>query len=621
MHDVLGNVHGLQFILSKSGHAGRIERNGKRDKEFWPPGLAKKGHFFLIGSPKDILLICEGYATAATLHEATGHPVAVAFDAGNLLPASQALRSRYPRVRFLLCADDDYLTDGNTGISAASAVAAAVSHTSWVVPRFLSDRGGKKLTDFNDLHSLDGMLTVRTQIEDKVRELGWEREKPRADPQGGKGRAFAFDLDDILRDFSLIYGTNTVFDDVRKKIIELGPFGAAAGRPLVRNWLEHPDRQVVLPEQVGFDPSEQDESITCNLWGGWPTKPGGNGSCDMLLELLAYLTSGEEGTVKNGAGEDVSRSDELYRWIIKWLAYPIQYPGAKMQTSVLVHGPEGTGKNTFFAAVRKIYGKYGTQFGQTELDSQFNGWASGKLFAIGNEVVSRAELYHVQGKLKNWVTEPEWQINEKMLPTRAEQNHCNFVFFSNRIDIAKLDNGDRRYCVVWTPLARSADFYRQVGAEIAAGGVEALHEYLMNIDLTGFDVHAKPPHTAAKDELIELGMDSTERFFRDWIAGEISGVPAVPCKSDDLYDFYRAWATREGISRAAQKQTLLTAVGKKEGVEKRKTRWRNGVDKQGMVVFPPGQWEDTGGRTTKDYLGSLISDFSSAVSAYRGDLA
>ena len=76
---------GLQLIRGK-------DRGNKLEKQYWPKGLNKQGHYHLIGgTPRDILLIAEGYATAATLHAATNHPIAVAFDAGNLQPVATAL--------------------------------------------------------------------------------------------------------------------------------------------------------------------------------------------------------------------------------------------------------------------------------------------------------------------------------------------------------------------------------------------------------------------------------------------------------------------------------------------------------------------------------------------------
>lgn len=591
MMDTAGRVHGLQFILSKDTHAERIKKTG-RDKEYWPTGLVKQGHFFLIGSPDiaGICLVAEGYATGASLHEATQLPVAVAFDAGNLMPVGEALRKRYKRARLLFCADDDAygkcpdckkLTPQpaptcahcgadttklqNAGVTAAQLAALAIPNSAWTAPTFANTEArrvaamerGEKTTDYNDLHKVESLTSVTSQIEAKLRELGWNASAAATSTRhpgevGESELPTHWTLDTLLPSYALIYGTETVFDGRLRRIIGLGSLRAAAGKSLVRMWLEHPGRRTVLPEQVGFDPTERNAEIKCNLWGGWPTTPK-RGSCALLFELLEYLCG----------NEDDPRA--VYQWILHWLAYPIQNPGAKMQTAILMHGPEGSGKNTFFGVVRRLYGRYGGIFSQTELESQFNGWASGRLFMIGNEVVTRVELYHQQGRLKNMVTEGEWQVNEKNLPARMEANHCNFVFFSNRIDIAKLDREDRRYCVVWTPTACREDFYKEVAHEIENGGVEALHEHLATLDLGDFNAHTKPPLTRSKRELIDLGMDSTERFWLQWTGGELD-VPCCPCTSRDLYQAYQQWGKAEGVPKLAQLNTLIGTLGKKPGV-------------------------------------------------------
>ena len=640
MHDGVGRIHGLQFILSRRTQGERIKRLD-RDKEYWPKGLAKQGHWFQIGIPADLALLCEGYATAASLHEATGLPTIVAFDANNLAPVARAVCHRYPKVRLLVCADDDFATQDNPGVDAASASAMAVGGA-WVAPVFTDPRqvelrrrfaaitetdrdayraaagallqaaGHAKATDFNDLHQLEGLVLVRQQIEAKLDALGWRRAAPAPRPQaaGGEGAAtgnhWRFDLERLIASFSLVYGTDTVFDGERHFLLGLGPLRSAAGKGLVRSWLEHPDRATVLQDQVGFDPAGADPNIRCNLWSGWPTTPKA-GECSALLGLLEYLCNGEP-----------SQQAELYQWVLRWFAYPIQHPGAKMDTAILMHGPEGAGKNTFFGAIRKIYGRYALEFSQVEIESQFNGWSSGKLFGIGNEVVSRAELYHIQGRLKGMVTGDQWVINEKMLPARIEQNHCNFVFDSNRIDIAKLDAGDRRYCVIWTPPALSADFYAEIAAEIRAGGIEALHHYLLHLDLGDFDRHTKPPYNVAKRDLVELGMDSTERFFRDWTAGTLD-LPAVCCRSDDLYAAYRSWTLKEGIGKPAQKQTLLTAIGKRPGVRKAQERILVGMDYvKRVVVFAPGQIDGPeDGASRCGWISQHVADFAAALTEYQ----
>ena len=119
----------------------------------------KKACFFPIG--KDAakpLLICEGVATGLSLHECLELPVLVAFDAGNLLPVAEVARARYPGRSIILAADNDTKTDGNPGVTKATAAAVAVGG-SLAVPR-REDRA----VDWNDLHQAMGAGEVRTQF-------------------------------------------------------------------------------------------------------------------------------------------------------------------------------------------------------------------------------------------------------------------------------------------------------------------------------------------------------------------------------------------------------------------------------------------------------------------------
>lgn len=122
------------------------------DKRFLPGGRVK-GCYHSIGKPAGRLVIAEGYATAATVHEDTGYAVAVAFNSGNLLPVAQTLRAKYPEAVLVLAADDDWQTPGNPGRTAATEAARAVSGL-LAVPDFTGLQRGHKDTDFNDLRRL-----------------------------------------------------------------------------------------------------------------------------------------------------------------------------------------------------------------------------------------------------------------------------------------------------------------------------------------------------------------------------------------------------------------------------------------------------------------------------------
>lgn len=113
LRDVEGTLQNLQFI-----HPDGTKR--------FLAGGKVKGCYFAIGRPSASMLLAEGLATGATLHQATGEAVAVCFSAGNLQAVASLLRRKFPGLQFVLCADNDTATPGNPGLRAAVEAARAV---------------------------------------------------------------------------------------------------------------------------------------------------------------------------------------------------------------------------------------------------------------------------------------------------------------------------------------------------------------------------------------------------------------------------------------------------------------------------------------------------------------
>jgi putative DNA primase/helicase len=550
--DTTGRIHGLQFLRS----AAQAQEAKRPAKEFWPAGVAKKGHFHLLGhTPHWIVLVAEGYATAALLHASTGYPVACAFDAGNLQPVAEALRKRYKRAKILVCADDDCWTEGNPGIAAASTTAMAVAGE-WIRPVFADEEGrqarhdanGAKATDFNDLHALEGLPAVGAQVAARLSDLKWSppalRAVPSSEPGGGGGKLRPIQqLDELLGRYSLIYGGGgAVFDRREHCLLPLTDMKNACIRPeLHKAWMEHVDRDIVRPAEVGFDPAGEDPAVTCNLWGGWPTAPR-PGKCDRIIELLHYLCSEER------------NSRELFDWVLRWCAYPVQHPGAKMKSCVVVHGGQGAGKNLFFEAIMAIYGQYGSILDQNALVDKHNDWASRKLFLIADEVVAQAHRFEQKNLLKVLVTGAKIRINPKHIAAYDEVNHCNLVFLSNEKMPVVLEKDDRRHCVIWTPAKRDPAYYRAIMAELASGGIAALHDYLLNVDLGDFDPGTLPPTTKAKSDLIALAKDSPEDFIEALADWNIPPLRPMPGLTEDWYRVYQRWCANTGVKPASMKR-------------------------------------------------------------------
>lgn len=165
VRDAAGTLWNVQRIAPDKPASGP-------DKLFLKGGR-KSGLWHVCGAVEDdshgpaVVLIAEGYATAASLHEATGHPVAVAFDAGNLGHVAKALRNQYPAALLALCGDDDAHTFAqsghNPGRDKATAAARAVRGLT-VFPENLPEGG----TDFNDLHQGAGLDAVRAIVQTAI---------------------------------------------------------------------------------------------------------------------------------------------------------------------------------------------------------------------------------------------------------------------------------------------------------------------------------------------------------------------------------------------------------------------------------------------------------------------
>ena len=222
MQDAAGKLWNVQRIApEKPAHGGTDKlflKGGRKSGLFhWLDAMMTPGAVPGDDAPTpDVILLCEGYATGASLHQATNRPLAVAFDSGNLMHVAKALRAQFPAALLVLCGDDDLKTFAekgfNPGRDKATAAARAV-HGVAVFPEGLPDGG----SDFNDLHQYSGgdagLESVRRIIEAaidahrasqttaqtaQVDKVGRGRTKPPRDASGADsdtGRAFdVFDV-------------------------------------------------------------------------------------------------------------------------------------------------------------------------------------------------------------------------------------------------------------------------------------------------------------------------------------------------------------------------------------------------------------------------------------------
>lgn len=156
-------------MRDSSGELWGVQSISEKGQKYFLTGQRINGLFHSVGDGQatDVIYIAEGFATAASIHQATGKTVYVAFNAQNLVHVAKELKEKFETSSFIICGDDDRFTerDGvpyNPGREYAEKAAKACAGKS-IFPKFSSLES--KPTDFNDLHILEGLKTVKEQID------------------------------------------------------------------------------------------------------------------------------------------------------------------------------------------------------------------------------------------------------------------------------------------------------------------------------------------------------------------------------------------------------------------------------------------------------------------------
>ena len=352
----------------------------------------------------------------------------------------------------------------------------------------------------------------------------------------------ANEISDLISRYVHLEGTLESWDTLHRERVK-----NAAIREAFPNqfeiWFKSPHRHMIHNTDLIFDPTNSAKPHQINRFTGLeveavadPDMPNmllnrkdAYAKCRSFDDLLRHLCAGEKGA---------------YEWLIRWLAYPLQHKGAKMATSILMHGNiHGAGKSLFFGGImEKIYTKYHKTLDQRDLESQYNDWADEVLFLLFEEIANNKTKHGMMGFIKHLITGSKLSIHQKFLSSMQQANHMNTVFLSNHTQPLPIEENDRRFLVLYPKSIVSQALLDQVIADLDSNeAIEAFYTTLLQIDLTGFNAHTKPPMTRAKREIIEYTRPGYDTFITQWIAGE-TDYPHCSCTTMQLYDAYQRWS-------------------------------------------------------------------------------
>ena len=230
----------------------------------------KHGCFYILGKiTGGTIYIAEGFATGASIHEAMRCGVVVAFDCGNLLPVAQAVREKHPEADLVICADDDYLTEGNPGRAKARAAALAVKGR-MVLPDFGPDRP-EGSTDFNDMAKALGLDAVRLCIEQAPAEV----EAETIDEAVKRLSTLApFEYDQVRKSEAAALGVRirTLDAEIKQGRVTqpMQGSGHAVTFPAIEAWDEPVNAAALLEEILAtirsFIVCDSDTAVAASLW-------------------------------------------------------------------------------------------------------------------------------------------------------------------------------------------------------------------------------------------------------------------------------------------------------------------------------------------------------------------
>ena len=252
-----------------------------------------------------------------------------------------------------------------------------------------------------------------------------------------------------------------------------------------------------------------------------------------------------------------NNNEEVYRYILVWIASILQKPNFKAGTALVILGNQGTGKNVFTNVICKLMARYANE-NVTSIESvvgKFNAVLENKKLLVLNELQSiDANKYLNSDALKSVITDAKININQKNEPERLTENVSNFIMVSNNNIPIKIETTDRRYMVTKTSDKHRGDFeyFDRLCEGFNQEFYENLFTFFMMLDTKNYNLR-KIPTTESKQNIVEASMSSYELFVREcW--EEIDDV-----SGPELFNMYNAFVERNKFASCSSR-TFITNI-------------------------------------------------------------
>ncbi|MFC0217891.1 DUF5906 domain-containing protein [Pseudochelatococcus lubricantis] len=301
-----------------------------------------------------------------------------------------------------------------------------------------------------------------------------------------------------------------------KRVLVVDDDGDADMVPAFRFWAQSPKRR--LFDGVAFVPArygsnDPGDDGVYNLWRGWGAPPA-DCSAEEAAEGCKLIRAHMRTIVCSG-------NEDHYRYLVRWLAHLVQRPWEKPGVAVVTRGKKRIGKDTLGTYISRMVGSAHSLHlaGSDRLVDRFNGDFKQALFTHVEEGSWGGDR-KAENVLKSLISAPTMTVEDKFMPRLKIRNATRFFLSSNESWVIPASDDEARYFVLDVSEARRSDhdYFRAINAEMDDDGPAMLHRWLLEQDISDFEVRDVPRTDALRDQAIE-GYRDVHAFIFDILNG------------------------------------------------------------------------------------------------------
>jgi len=258
----------------------------------------------------------------------------------------------------------------------------------------------------------------------------------------------------------------------------------------------------------------------------------------------------------------VSNNDEYFQYFLRYVAHMFQYPEIKSKIALIFNGGQGTGKDTFWDFIGSLLGSdlfFSTGRAEDDVFGRFNDNAAQRIL-IKLEETNHAVLKNNKERLKTLITQPVGIYESKGKKPLTLNSYERYVLTTNEENPTYIEDGERRMCI-FTPSSQhcgDTKYFDELCADYRNPDIKrTFYDYLMAVDLTGFDI-LKRPITETYKETKLSSAPIIARFFGD-------------CVYDNMHISWTPTELVQALNERSRYETNTIALGRqlKQFVESR----------------------------------------------------